>query len=97
MAERWTRAERRRQILGLVFTGPWILGFFVFALYPVITSFYYSLCDYNVFDPRCSTATQLHRTSPRGQMFWTSLWNTAYFMFFAIPTTMLTAWWWPCC
>lgn len=92
MTELWTRAERKRQILGLVFTGPWILGFLVFALYPVIASFYYSLCDYNVFDPPAFNGGRNYVELVReDKLFWRSLWNTGYFMFFAIPTTMLTA------
>jgi len=88
----WTNAERRRQVLGLVFTGPWIVGFLVFALYPVIASFYYSLCDYNVFnEPVFHGWRNYAELFGEDRLFWTSLWNTAYFMFFAIPTTMLTA------
>lgn len=92
MTERWTKAERKRQLLGLMFTGPWILGFLVFALYPVIASFYYSLCDYNVFDPPVFNGGRNYvELVCEDKLFWRSLWNTAYFMFFAIPITMLTA------
>lgn len=87
-----TKADRQRQLLGLIFTGPWILGFLVFTVYPVAASFYYSLCDYNVFnEPRFIGGANYVELVTKDDRFWTSLYNTVYFMFFAIPTTMLTA------
>ena len=88
----WSRAERQRLTLGLIFTGPWILGFLVFTVYPVIASFYYSLCDYNVFTrPIYIGGENYIELITEDKLFWTSLYNTVYFMVFAIPTTMLTA------
>lgn len=79
-------------MLGLLFTAPWLFGFFVFTLYPVIASFYYSLCDYNVFSPPVFVGTRNYvELFAKDHLFWRSLWNTVYFMVFAIPMTMLTA------
>ena len=47
-----TPGARRNLRNGLLFVGPWIVGFSVFVVYPVCASFYYSLCDYSVLsDP----------------------------------------------
>ncbi len=35
-------------IVGYVFTSPFIIGFLVFTLYPIISSLYYSFTDYNL-------------------------------------------------
>ena len=79
-------------MLGLMFTAPWLLGFAVFTIYPVVASFYYSLCDYNVFDPPMFNGGHNYvELVCEDKLFWISLWNTVYFMVFAIPTTMLTA------
>ena len=43
-----TRGERRNLCVGLAFVSPWIIGFILFTLYPVLASFYYSFCDYDV-------------------------------------------------
>lgn len=37
-------------IVGYVFTSPFILGFLIFTLYPILSSLYYSFTDYNLFD-----------------------------------------------
>ncbi len=79
-------------MLGLVFTGPWVLGFLVFAAYPVGVSFYYSLCDYNVFSaPRFIGMGNYVELFAEDPIYLRALWNTVYFMVFAIPLTMATA------
>jgi multiple sugar transport system permease protein len=32
---------------GLLFISPWLIGFFIFSLYPMIQAFYYSFTDYS--------------------------------------------------
>lgn len=32
----------------LLFISPWIIGFLVFTLYPILSSLYYSFCEYKV-------------------------------------------------
>lgn len=87
-----SRGESQKLALGLVFTGPWILGFLVLAVYPIGASFYYSLCDYNVFnEPRFNSGANYVELFTNDPIFWRSLWNTAYFMIFAVPITMATA------
>ena len=84
-----SKGDRQRLALGLVFTGPWILGFVAFAAYPVCASFYYSLCDYNVFNvPQYIGMNNYIELFGEDPMFLRSLLNTLYFMVFAIPITM---------
>ena len=33
---------------GILFVLPWIIGFLGFTLYPILSSLYYSFCDYSV-------------------------------------------------
>lgn len=83
--------DRKRLLLGLVFTGPWLFGFLVFTAYPVAASFYYSLCDYNVFSAPKFNGGRNYLELIGDPLFVRALWNTVYFMIFAIPVTMLTA------
>lgn len=44
--------ERRKLLIGLLFASPWIIGFLGFTLYPIVSSFYYSLTRYDLLrDP----------------------------------------------
>ncbi len=38
---------RRHQLWGLIFISPWIIGFAVFQLFPLLDSLYYSFTNYN--------------------------------------------------
>ncbi|WP_199621484.1 carbohydrate ABC transporter permease [Paenibacillus alkalitolerans] len=38
-------------LVGYIFAAPFILGFLIFTLYPIASSFYYSFTDYNLMDP----------------------------------------------
>jgi len=42
---RWFGFERRRAACGYIFVAPFIIGFIVFMVFPLITSFYWSLTD----------------------------------------------------
>jgi multiple sugar transport system permease protein len=41
----------RRQMWGLVFVSPVMIFFTIFAFYPMLSAFYYSLTDYNLLKP----------------------------------------------
>ena len=41
----------------LLFISPWIIGFLVFTLYPILSSLYYSFCEYLNF-PSLKTAAK---------------------------------------
>ena len=44
-------SNRTREILtGLLFVSPWIIGFLLFGAYPIVFSFYMSLCKVEVPD-----------------------------------------------
>jgi len=80
-----TRRERKNLATGLLFIGPWLLGFLGLFLYPLISSIYYSLCDYSVLSPAVYIGLQNYRDLFSDSVFWKALYNTAYFAAFAIP------------
>ena len=41
-----TRMERHNLRVGLLFISPWIVGFIIFTLYPMVMSLYYSFTDF---------------------------------------------------
>ena len=43
--------QRQRDLQGWLFVSPWLIGFFLFTLYPILASLYYSFCDYRVLTP----------------------------------------------
>ena len=81
----WRQPESRA---GLLFVSPWLIGFSVFTAGPVIVSFIYSFCRYDVLNPAewvgLDNYRQLLFEDP---LFWRSLANTAY-MLIGIPLGM---------
>ena len=77
--------SRRRTVLGLLFAAPWILGFLVFTLYPMASSFYYSLTDYSLIRPPSFVGGANYRALLSDSDFWTSLRNTLYMVAFDVP------------
>lgn len=81
-------SDRRRTITGLLFISPWLLGFLIFTVYPILASFYFSLCDYRVLSPPKFIGLGNYAAMLRDtDYFWRSVWNTA-FMFIELPLSL---------
>jgi multiple sugar transport system permease protein len=46
-----TKTERRNLFLGLAFISPWIIGFLLLTVYPLVASLYYSFTRYDLLRP----------------------------------------------
>jgi multiple sugar transport system permease protein len=80
------RHGRNRTLwLGLAFISPWLIGFLIFTLYPILASLYYSFCDYRVLSPPHWVGMRNYvELFTDHDYFLTSLVNTA-FMFIELP------------
>jgi multiple sugar transport system permease protein len=86
-----TRGERQNLVKGLGFISPWIVGFAVFGLYPLISSLYYSFCDYDVLNKPAFIGTLNYQDMVADSVFWKALYNTFYFAIFSIPLGLVLA------
>jgi len=85
-----TRMERRNLRNGLLFAAPYIVGFLVLTLYPLLASLYYSLCRYNVIRRPVWVGLENFRTLfLEDPLFWKSLYNTLFFTAFSVPLALL--------
>ncbi|MFZ4599835.1 MAG: carbohydrate ABC transporter permease [Terrimicrobiaceae bacterium] len=80
-----TRTDRTNLKLGLTFISPWILGFLALFVYPLVSSIYFSLCDYSVLSPAVFIGAQNYVDLIHDEVFWTALYNTFFFAAFALP------------
>lgn len=80
-----TGRERRELLTGLAFISPWIIGFLAFCVYPVLSSLYFSMCDYSVLMPATFIGARNYIDLAGDEIFWTALYNTVFFVIFAIP------------
>ncbi len=86
-----TPRERRNLRNGLIFIAPWIIGFLIFVAYPLVASFFYSLCDYSVLRPPVYIGGLNYQEMAQDPVFWKSLGNTVYFTVLFLPLSTLVA------
>jgi multiple sugar transport system permease protein len=85
----WSAMTRRRFITGLLFISPWILGFLMFTLYPMLASLYYSFTEFHIRTAPEWVGFANYTELFNDKLFWTSLVNTLYLVVIGVPLTLL--------
>lgn len=81
-----SRNERRNQILGLLFISPWLIGFLLLAVIPLLASIYYSMTNYDfIRDAQFIGLTNYRRLFTIDPDFWKVMYNTFYYVLFGVP------------
>lgn len=81
-----TVQEKRNLRIGLLFVGPWILGFLLYEIYPLTASFYFSLTRYDIIrEPVFIGFRNYVELFTTDRTFPTVLWNTLYYVGFGVP------------
>ena len=82
----------REALWGYIFVGPWIVGFLVFTLGPVLASIYLSFTEYSIFSPPEWVGVKNYvELVTRDRLFLMSLYNTVYYTFFSVPLGIIFA------
>jgi len=79
-------AKHHSLSLGLLFISPWLIGFLLFVVYPLASSFYYSLTRYDLLHPPqflgLDNYVGIFTSDPH---FGTVVYNTMYFVGLSAP------------
>jgi multiple sugar transport system permease protein len=86
-----TSFERANLRKGLAFCAPWLIGFSVFTLYPVVASLFYSFCDYSVLQSPIWSGMENYRRLWNDSVFWLSLRNTLFYAGLSLPLGLVVA------
>lgn len=86
-----TRTQRAEMLTGLLFISPWVIGFIWFGLYPVVASVYYSFTSFHVMETPQWIGLNNFVTLAGDDLFWTSLFNTAYYIVGSVPLDLVAA------
>ena len=77
--------ERRNLRWGLLFISPWLFGFLVLGVFPIVYTFYLSLTRYSgLRDPIFIGVANYQRMAADPQ-FWKATYNTLYYTLLAVP------------
>lgn len=75
-----SRLQRREAIEGYLWISPWIIGFLVFSLGPIIASAYLSFTEYKIGgSPNWIGLENYRQAFFVDRQFWPSLWRTVYY------------------
>jgi multiple sugar transport system permease protein len=83
------RGEKQNLWNGLLFISPWIIGFLGLCVYPVVSSIYFSMCDYSVLSPAVYVGARNYHDLVTDTVFWQALYNTLTFAAVAIPAGLV--------
>jgi len=94
-ARRLGPVERRNLRWGLLFISPWVIGFAVLSIFPIVYTFYLSLTRYSGLRAPVFIGIQNYQRIVADPLFWKSAYNTLYYTLLAVPVgvvvTMLLA------
>ncbi|MCC9078929.1 sugar ABC transporter permease [Litorilinea aerophila] len=82
MKKSWfgTPLQRREALEGYLWISPWVIGFLVFSLGPIIASFYLSFTQYKIGGTPIWIGLENYQEAFfRDKLFWPSLGRTAYY------------------
>jgi multiple sugar transport system permease protein len=86
-----TRRDIRNLFKGLAFLSPWLIGFSMFMLLPIVLSLYYSLCDYNLLQRPAFIGADNYRALVSDGIFWRSLRITLLYAAISVPMGLVVS------
>jgi multiple sugar transport system permease protein len=88
----FSRSERRNLVMGLVFISPWLIGFLLWTVYPLLSSLYYSFTRYDLLRPAVFIGVENFREIfSRDAEFRQVMGNTLYYVGLGAPLTVIAA------
>ena len=90
VTRRRSRIARTEELWGYLFISPWLLGFLIFTLGPMLVSLYWSFTRYEFpISPRWVGAANYVKAVSSDELFPKSLGNTTYYVLAAVPLGLI--------
>ena len=83
--------ERRNLRNGLLFISPWLLGFLVLGVFPILYTFYLSLTRYSGLKEPVFIGSENYERMLGEPLFWKAIYNTLYYTLLAVPIGVVVA------
>jgi multiple sugar transport system permease protein len=94
VAKRRVSISRRQlsiHLNGYLFIAPWLIGFFVFTLIPILASFYLAFTQYDTLSAPVWVGTENFQRMLQDPRYWASVRATLYYVMAAIPLRLVFA------
>jgi len=83
---RISQARRNEEKWFFIFISPWLIGFLIFTLGPMIASIYFSLTNWDLFSlPKFIGFANYVRLFTKDKIFLKTIYNTFYYAIIAVP------------
>lgn len=87
-----TKFRENNHLVGYLFTAPFIIGFLIFTMFPMLASLYYSFTDYNLFEAPNWVGFDNYRTMFTGDdQYWKSVSVTFTYVVASVPLRLAFA------
>jgi multiple sugar transport system permease protein len=83
--------KRLDDIAGYGFISPWLIGFLLFSLLPMLMSLFYSFCDYDILGSPVFSGLTNFKKMAHDENFWQSMKVTFFYAFVSVPLRLLFA------
>jgi len=83
--------SRRENLVGYLFISPWLIGFCIFTIGPIIASLVLSFTYYDVINPPTWIGLKNYITMVGDELVKISLYNTVYITLFGVPLNITIA------
>lgn len=84
-------STKKEALTALIFIAPWVLGFLVFTLYPIMSSLYYSMTNYNVLNEPSFIGFENYINLLKDKVYLKSLTNTIFMIVFGGTITIIVS------
>lgn len=85
----WARWDA--PIAGYLFIAPWLIGFLILQLWPILQSFYFSFTDFSLLEPARWIGAKNYRSIAHDRLFYNSLRVTFVYVLASVPLRLATA------
>ena len=85
------KLKRKEFRTALLFVSPFLIGFLLFNLYPIVMSLYYSFTDFSILSTPHFVGLDNYRKLFSDALFWKSIKNTLYITVLGVPMTTIVA------
>jgi multiple sugar transport system permease protein len=86
--------KRRRfweNFSGYAFISPWLIGFFIWAVIPIVLSFCLAFTDYDILGSPAFSGLKNFKRMLGDELFWKSLQVTFFYAFVSVPARLVFA------
>jgi len=85
------RPRQKEEIAFYIFILPWLLGFIIFTLGPMLASGYLSLTQFSIMSPPVWIGTANYTKMFQAELFWKSMGNTLFMVALDLPLGLIAS------